>query len=463
MSINLKVLKRSGTVRNPLCGCCFYQSLTSAIVVGKSNLSCFCMDNIFRQRLSAAHVFLFIQSLAFCLSTVAQPTNAIQKGWRIALQRKDGKEIIFQLEKNMVQGKTSLVVVNAGEKIKLTDVKSIGDSLFFTMPAFEANFRVKVLANGNMTGTFIKSTSGGVQYWSLFGRANDPIRFKATQGKAKNNISGKWNVSITRPNGTVRKALAIFNQQGNRLTGSFLTPSADYRYLDGIVTGDSMLLSSFDGDNARLFEAKVDISNNILKGIFYNGYDGKEVWTATKDSAAALPEISDPTKLRDGYTRLDFTFNDLDGKPVSIKDEKYKNKVVIVQLMGSWCANCLDETRFLSGYYRENKAKGVEIIALAFEYTTDMERSKKSIEKFKKLFDVQYPMLITGVTAGDEKKGDKTLPQLTAIKSFPTTVFIDKKGTVRDIHTNFYGPGSGEYYDLSIKKLTDTVNSLLEE
>lgn len=421
------------------------------------------MNNIIKHRLPGVKVLMLIVSLSLFLPVVAQPKSAIQKGWRIALQRKDGKEIIFQLEKNTVQGKTALVVVNAGEKIKLTDVTSAGDSLFFTMPAFEASFRVKLQPNGDMTGTFIKGTSGSEQYWPLFGKANDPARFKATQGSAKNNISGKWNVSITRPNGTIRKAAGLFSQQGNRLTGSFLTPSGDYRYLDGIVTGDSMFLSSFDGDNARLFEAKIDIKNNSLNGVFYNGYDGKEVWTATKDSSVAMPEISDPTKLRDGYSRLDFTFNDLDGNPVSIKDEKYKNKVVIVQLMGSWCANCLDETRFLSGYYKENKAKGVEIIALAYEYTTDRERSKKSIERFRKLFDVEYPMLITGVTAGDEKKAEKTLPQLTAIKSFPTTVFINKKGIVRDIHTNFFGPGTGEYYDLSKKRLTDTVNRLLKE
>ena len=421
------------------------------------------MDNIFRQRPLAASASLVILFLSLFLSAVAQPKSAIQKVWRMALQRKDGKEIIFQLEKPRVQGKTTLAIVNAGEKINLTDVTSAGDSLFFTMPAFEASFRVKVQPDGNMTGTFIKATSGNMQYWALFGKANDRVRFKATQGNAKHTISGKWNVSITRPNGTIRKALAVFKQQGNRLTGSLLTPSADYRYLDGIVTGDSILLSSFDGDNARLFEAKFDTRNNSLQGVFYNGYTGKEVWTATKDSAIALPEISDPTKLREGYNKLDFTFNDLDGNPVSIKDEQYKNKVVIVQLMGSWCANCLDETRFLSGYYKENKAKGVEVIALAYEYTTDRERSKKSIERFKKLYDVQYPMLITGATAGDDLKGEKTLPQLTAIKSFPTTVFIDKKGIVREIHTNFYGPGSGEYYELSKKRFTDTVNRLLVE
>ena len=70
------------------------------------------------------------------------------------------------------------------------------------------------------------------------------------------------------------------------------------------------------------------------------------------------------------------------------------------------------------------------------------------------LEEEQYP---------NNKKAEKTLPQLTTIKSFPTTLFIGKSGAVRDIHSNFYGPGSGEYYDLSKKRLTDTVNRLLEE
>ena len=131
------------------------------------------------------------------------------------------------------------------------------------------------------------------------------------------------------------------------LPASFLTPSADYRYLDGIVTGDSLILSGFDGDNARLFEAKISNANTISGGIFYNGYTGKETWTAEKNDSVALPEITEPTKLREGELKLDFTFKDLKGIPVSIHDEKYKNKVVIVQLMGSWCANCLDETKFL--------------------------------------------------------------------------------------------------------------------
>ena len=393
----------------------------------------------------------------------AQIKNQLHNNWRVTLNRADGKQVVFQLEKEFAGGKTILYVINAAERIKITDVTISKDSMFFSMPTFESSFRVKLQANGDISGTYIKGTSGATQYWSLFGYANIKHRFSASLGDSKNNISGKWDVTITRANGTIRKAVANFEQKGNNLTGTFLTPAADYRYLDGIVTGDSLKLSSFDGDNVRLFEAKIDDSNTISNGAFFNGYTAKETWTAIKNDQVVLPETNTPTQLRAGESKLNFTFRDLQGQPVSINDEKYKNKVVIIQILGSWCANCLDETKFLSNYYKNERPSGVEIIALAYELTTDVPRSKISIAKFQKLLDVQYPILVTGVAAGDDKKTEKTLPQLTEIKSFPTTIFIDKKGNVREIHTNFYGPGSGEYYISSKNKFYETVDTLLNE
>jgi len=337
----------------------------------------------------------------------AQGEKQLNNNWRIVLERQDKKQVIFQLQQQKERGKIVLYVINGAEKIRITDVKKMSDSLFFAMPTFEASFRVKMLADGDLNGTYIKGTAAKTQYWRLHGYRNVPGRFDATMGNAKYTISGKWDVTITRANGTTRKAVAEFEQEGNKLTGTFLTPSADYRYLEGIITGDSLKLSSFDGDNARLFEARIDNTNTISGGVFYNGYSGKELWVAQKNDTVSLPEAVDAPSLRQGFSRLNFTFKDLNGKPVSINDVRFKDKVVIVQLMGSWCANCLDETKFLSDYYQHNHARGVEVIALAYELTTDRERSKKSIEKFQKLFNVQYPMLITGVAAGDEQKAEK--------------------------------------------------------
>ncbi len=379
------------------------------------------------------------------------------------VERKDGKQVPFLLEQREVDGEIVLYIINAAEKIKIANVAKVGDSIFFSMPPFESSFRIRLLANGGLSGIYIKGTAAATQYWPLYGYANNMDRFHASLGDPKNNVSGRWDVSITRANGTLRKAVAIFQQKGNKLTGSFLTPSADNRYLDGIVTGDSLMLSGFDGDNVHLYEAKIDNANTISGGVFYNGYTGRETWIAVKNDSVALPKTDDPVHLRKGYTRLNFTFNDLQGRPVSINDVKYKNKVLVVQILGTWCANCLDETKFLVDYYNHHSSKGVEIIALAYELTTDPGRSKKSVTKFQQLLHVPYPILITGVAAGDEQKTEKTLPQLTPIRSFPTTIFIDKKGNVRQIHTNFYGPASGEYYIESKNEFYQTVDRLLNE
>ncbi|HEY5464493.1 MAG TPA: TlpA disulfide reductase family protein [Hanamia sp.] len=409
------------------------------------------------------HKILFFICLVGFACCDAQLSQQMNSSWLVTLQRKDGRQVPFQMERQQEKDKIVLYIINAKERIKITNVQTARDSLFFTMPAFESSFRLQLLRDGDMRGTYIKGTAGATQYWPVHAFANVKDRFAARNGDAKNNISGRWDVSITRANGTIRKAVAMLKQQGNKLTGSFLTPSADYRYLDGIVSGDSLKLSGFDGDNIHLFNAEIENNHNISRGVFYNGYAGKETWTAKKNDAIALPEAVDPTHLRPGETKLNFTFNDLNGNPVSINNARFKNKVVVIQIMGSWCANCLDETKFLADYYQKNRSRGVEIIALAYELTTDINRSQKSISKFQKLFNVQYPMLITGVAAGDDQKTEKTLPQLTPIRSFPTTIFIDKKGNVREIHTNFYGPASGEYYIESKNKFYEEVDKLLDE
>jgi thiol-disulfide isomerase/thioredoxin len=408
----------------------------------------------------------FFSFCFFFLLLADYKSNAQSAGpriWLAFVQRMDGKQVPFQLVQTQENNGEAWYIRNAAERIPVTEWTEKGDSVFFTLPAFEVSFRARKEGKEKLTGQFIKQTTGSRQYWPFTAEAKDSQRFISNMGNAKKNITGKWEVTFTRPNGTTRKALAIFSQEGSRLTGTFLTPSADYRYLDGIVTGDSLKLSSFDGDNIRLFEAGITNENAISGGFFYNGYTGKESWIAVKTDSIPPPDAIDPTRMQEGQTRLNFRFPDLLGKWVSINDEKYRHKVVIIQLMGSWCANCLDETRFLIDFYKENHEKGVEIIALTYEYSTDTTRSKASVEKFKKLLGVPYPILMTGVTAGDDQKGAKTLPQLTDIRSFPTTLILDREGRVRKIETSFYGPGSGEYYIKYKNEFNETLNELIKE
>ncbi len=396
-------------------------------------------------------------------TTIAVSQTALPAQWTAYLVRQDSNLVMFNLKTATEKGKTILYVLNADEKIKITAVTVTKDSVNFSMPSFESDFKSKRNPDGSLQGVWIKGTGRDFQNWPFYALPQQGLRFEKNRGKASTNISGRWDVTITRANGTLRKAVAIFNQQNDKLTGTFLTPSGDYRYLQGIVTGDSLKLSTFDGAHAYAFSAKIDDATNISGGVFYSGFNGKETWVAVKNEKVPLPSQDAPTRLQEAESKLNFSFIDLDGKPVSINDEQFKNKVVIIQIMGSWCPNCLDETKFLSGYYNKNKNRGVEVIALAYEYTTDRERSTKSLQKFQQLFNVQYPMLITGAVASDDKKTEKTLPQLTPIRSFPTTIFIDKKGMVRQIKGTFYGPGSGKQHEDFKKEFYSIVDGLLNE
>jgi thiol-disulfide isomerase/thioredoxin len=152
-----------------------------------------------------------------------------------------------------------------------------------------------------------------------------------------------------------------------------------------------------------------------------------------------------------------------DGHLVSITDKVYQGKVVVIQILGSWCPNCMDETKFLSEFYQKDHAKGVEIIGLAYERTTDFASSQKALQAFKKRFDIQYPILITGVTVSDSLRTEKTLPQLKKIDAFPTTIFIDKKGNIREVYSGFNGPATGEHYAESKKEFNETIDKLLAE
>ena len=383
-----------------------------------------------------------------------------QQGWWSAkLHRADGNVIAFTFEWKTLQGKPVWYIKNAAEKIKVDNIKEVGDSFFIQMPVFESQFRIKK-TNKELSGVWIKGGSLKTQVIP-FSAAKGNQRF-LTGVTTDKNISGNWAVSFakSKPN---QLSVGIFKQLGNHLTGTFLNPTGDYRYLEGIVKDDSLFLSGFDGGHCFLFTAKIADDKTITGGTFFSGATLIENWSAVKNANAKVPGDSVAMFVKPGEESLDFSFKDLDGKQVAINSDRFKNKVVIIQLMGSWCPNCMDETAFLSAYYNANKQRGVEVIALAYEYSTDWDRSVKSLKKFQQRFNVQYPILNTEVTVSDSLRTEKTLPQVTAIKFFPSSIIIDKKGKIRKLDTGFNGPATGAYYVAYKKEFYDTVDKLLKE
>jgi peroxiredoxin len=397
--------------------------------------------------------------LLWILAVVTAGLYAQPSLWKAQLSRNDGNTIPFSFEWKMEHGKPVWIIRNATERIKVTDITVTGDSIFVQMPVFESQFRVKKINDG-LEGVWIKG--GAVRTTVLPFNAKPGDKRFTKAAKNHQNISGRWAVSFANSK-TNERSVAEFQQSGNRLTGTFLNASGDYRYLEGMVSGDSLFLSGFDGSHSFLFTAAITSADKISGGIFYSGAIYKEAWTAIKDPAAKVPQESVAMYVKPGEEKLHFSFRSLEGNTVSINDGRFKNKVVVIQLMGSWCPNCMDETAFLSEYYNKNRHRGVEVIALAYEYSSNWERSSKSLQKFKDRYDVQYTILNTEVTVTDSLRTEKTLPELTPIKFFPSSIILDKKGKIRKLDTGFNGPATGIHHIQYKKEFEETIDALLAE
>ncbi|MDP4217117.1 MAG: TlpA disulfide reductase family protein [Bacteroidota bacterium] len=394
---------------------------------------------------------------------VAPHYAALANGyWSAAVQRPDGHGIAFTFEVKDSAGRQILYIRNAGEHLLVDDIEVNGDSVLIRLPFFESQFRAVLIREGMLRGTWYKRLTDHYQL----------MPFTATYGGSRfpsdktpiADISGRWaawfgDSSRERPELLVGE----FRQQGKHLTGTFLEQTGDYRFLEGVVDGDSMRLSCFDGSHAYLFTAHIDNDGRISGGQYYAGPTYHQPWMAVRDANAKLPDEFTLTKWKKDRSHIQFSFRDLDGKTVSFSDPRFHDKIVLIQLMGSWCPNCMDETRFLSKFYDEYHDKGLEIVALAYERSTDFARSRVSVRSFRQRFDVKYPMLITGVSVSDSLRAEKTLPQLDAIVGFPTTIFVNRHGDIEKIHTGFNGPGTGEHYEEQKKEFYKTVDAMLAE
>ena len=157
--------------------------------------------------------------------------------------------------------------------------------------------------------------------------------------------------------------------------------------------------------------------------------------------------------------KLQFRFPDVDSNLISLSDDRFKNKVVLLQIMGSWCPNCLDETSFFVDYYNSHHQEGLEIIGLAFEKTTDFKKASSNIKRLQQHYQIPYPLLIAGTTGKDAVIN--ALPGITNFISYPTTIFINRKGETVKVHAGFSGPATGKDYEIYKKEFTETVQQLL--
>lgn len=353
---------------------------------------------------------------------------------------------------------TRIIIHNAEESITVRDIDLSGDSIRIRMPLFDSEFIGVLQGDSAFRGHWHNHLKGSGYTIPFIARASTGARFQ-TISSGSWDPSGEWETWFSPGSSDSYPALGLFHALSNGVSATFCTETGDYRYLEGVASGDSLQLSSFDGSHAFLFSAQLD--GDTLRGRYWSGNHWQEPFVAWRNADFELRDPDSLTTLKEGYEMVDFSFPDLDGKQVSPKDDRFKDKVLMVQVMGSWCPNCVDETVLLNEMFQEYHGKGLEVLALAFERYEQPERAVQALRAFKKNLDVRYDILY----AGESKKelAAEKLPFLSRIMSYPTCIFIDRSGKVRRIRTGFYGPSTGAHYENYVRNLRSFMETLLAE
>lgn len=384
--------------------------------------------------------------------------------WRGVLTLPGG-ELPFGLEIESEGDQVRAVLVNGNERTRVDEVKVDGNTLSMRMPGFE----------NTLTATIAGDTLRGEVLMVKLGAKNQRIPFTAQHGQdwrfARDaeaappattptaDVSGRWAVEFGEGDKRTR-GVGEFTQQGSRVTGTFLTTTGDHRFLAGDIVDGELLLSKFDGGHAFLYRARL-AADGSLNGRWWSGLAFTEPFTARRDPDANLGDAENVTQMRDAATALDIRFPDLDGNMVSLRDARFAGKVIVIVLAGSWCPNCHDEAAFLAPFHRQNRERGLEVVSLMFEQFGDFPQAAAATRRFRERYGIEYTTLIAGTS--DKDDAATKLPQLNGVFAFPTTIFIDRTGKVRRIHTGFSGPATGEHHRKLLEEFESTVEQLLAE
>jgi len=343
---------------------------------------------------------------------------------------------------------------NGDEKVTSTSGRFTNGALALSFDEYETKLEA-TLKDGRLEGQYSRGTRGA------------PYPFQAKRFVAAPpadervpSIAGLWNIQTKSAKGESAWHL-IVRQSGPEVSAVILRVDGDTGTLTGAFRHGTFVLGHFSAARPMRLEILPQADGSL--SLVQNDERDKPLTAIRAEQALAkgLPQPSDPsrfTSVKDPTEPLRFSFADLNGKIVSNADDRFRGKVIIVDISGSWCPNCHDETPFLVELYRKYHDRGLEIVALSFEEAAQLKNPTR-LRAFIKRYGIQYTVLV----AGEPREASEKLPQTVNLNSFPTTFFLGRDGRVRSAHAGFPGKASGKFHEEAKQEMTHTVERLLAE
>lgn len=385
--------------------------------------------------------------------------NATTLPFIAEIQLNDRLQIEVRVSIEELSKQRPLTIYNGKEVYQIAVKKQVGDTTVYGFPAQDAEWRI----------AFNDDFSDARGWWINYNKKT-PVRYPVHLHKTiielteveqtPLNITGKWKVLFQPGTPNEEVLVGVFEQDGgNFVYGSFLSETGDYRYLHGYVANGKLHLQTYTGYWAFVVEADLNGSNEMT-GVFYSGGKSSSPFKAIKDETVQLRDEAELTYLikRDERVVLNNLIK-LNGRKTNL-DLSKNGQVTLIQIMGTWCPNCIDEANLLKELHAAYGKQGLEIIALGFEVGTDNKKQRSRLKRFVKDLQVNYPVYLAGTSS--KEAAAAYFPMLNGIMSFPTALLVDRQGKIIAIHTGFSGPATGAAYTELVNKFKLEIENALE-
>jgi thiol-disulfide isomerase/thioredoxin len=371
--------------------------------------------------------------------------------------------IVFKIEDKSIPCRIELKtdvqweIVNGVERIPI-EIKWGKDSTFkSSLPLFNTYFEGKK-EKGILTGEWVDPTRTG-DYRIPFQIIGNKVREFDT--KVHMPVHAKYKIVFADDSvpaildmAAVREEFVVY--------GTVLTETGDYRYLQGEpFENNRFYLSAFDG--THLFYLAGQLVDNKIEGIFMSGKHYLAKFTGEADATFELRKADELTWMKNPKETLELKLSVDTKTERSFGEKDWKGKVTLVQIMGTWCPNCTDESRFVKSMYEKYHAQGLEVVPVSFERGTDKQVAFTRINSQAKQMALPYPVYLGSGADSPQKAAAIVFAQLNHVMSFPTLILIGKDGEVKKVWTGFYGPGTGVHYTEHAKEIENALVLFLNQ
>jgi thiol-disulfide isomerase/thioredoxin len=443
-------------------------------------------------RAASFAAILASSSLSGAAHAATTAADSLDGRWSASLVTQNGQVIPFRLDISGSGPSLKGTLYDGFDPYETTTSASFDDGKLVLNIEHYLTTITATVSDGQLTGNVVTQNRGSSAQYGF--QASRYVKPTVTANNVPS-IAGSWEIPLQTPSSKGEKAFRfIVKQNGAEVAASILRVDGDTGAYSGTYSDGKWVLSHFDGSRPGVIVVTPgsDGTLQVLQNpqhpdpVAASGSGtgaARAVPTGSKsydDSIAdgryapalvayrseiarakGLPEPDNyetHTTVRDPNEKFTFNFPDVDGHLVSNDDPRFKGKVVLAIVTGTWCPNCHDEAQYLVKLDKKYRDKGLAIVALDFE-EPEQQGSLARERAFVKQYGVKYTYLIAGAPAEMWEK----VPQAVNLNTWPATIFIGRDGRVNSIHSGFASPASGEFHHQLEKEFTAKIEKLLAE